>query len=404
MAEEINTPKVEPGSGFGILGEFGAEALVENQQPTEPTQMTEPTETPTEPVQQATTEPAQPEPTDWFDVAKFNERFGTELKTEDEVKSAISSLSENQEFINRRGYFTELEGILQDLSQYAAQQFGGKEGFAKNFVTEQLSQGRSRAVVDKIVNSEIDKLGELEALALRSQYLSPALADKSEKVVKGLLKKYGVDVDDPDFNPDNVEISDPQQLVQFSLDAADAKAYLKNLVDGVKVPEIKDFKSEIEAKVAEKQRVAAEQAAARQKLSDQWGSKAKELADKLKTIEFKRKDKDGNESVKFTYDVPQDFVKSIIPYLANYAVEQGLDLTQENVAKVEAELVQFVKEEHIDELMDMYANHVSSKVTTDVDNKVHNNKPINQTEAPASHVKTYEDEVNEAFLKQLGGK
>lgn len=418
MAEEITNQNPKP-IPIGILGEFGEDALLDTSKvntenieipPVAPTEggqaQPEPQQGQAAPQTSPVEEPPTPatDPADWFDLTRLNERFGTEFKSEDDIKALISSLTDNQELISKRDYYKELEETLQAVVDQASQMYGSKEGFAARYKIEHLSQGKDAGVVSRIVTSDIDKLSELEALALRLQYLSPSLADKPDKVVKGLLKEYGVDIDDPDFNPDNIEISDPQQLVRLAQHGADAKSYLKNLVDGVQVPEIKDFKSEVQAKVAEKQKALAEQEAARQKLADQWTGKVKDITDQLKTIEFKRKDKDGNETVKFTYDVPQDFVKSLIPYLSKYAVDNGYDLTQENVAKVQSELVQFVKEEHIDELMDAYASHVSSKIKDEVDNKVHNNKPINQTEAPADHVKSYEDQVNEQFLRQLGMK
>src|SRR3972149_3522139 len=246
MAEEITNavPQEQKPVSFGILGEFGDDALIQPEpQPTKETTPVEPTQQvviPTEPVKP--TEPVQqPEP-DWFDLTKVNERFGTEFKTEEDIKNAISSLTEHQELINKRDYYGQLEETLQQLVDQANQMYGSKEGFARNYITEHLSKGKNAGVVSHIVNSDIDNLGELEALTLRLQYISPSLSDKPEKVVKGLLKEYGVDIDDPDFNPDNIEITDPQQLVRLAQNGADARAYLKNLVSSVQVPEIKDFK------------------------------------------------------------------------------------------------------------------------------------------------------------------
>lgn len=417
MAEEITnaSPQEQKPVGFGILGEFGEEALI--SQETTPTEEQNVESAPVAdqtaagsapPVEPQPTTPEQEAPApateDWFRIEQINERFGTEFKTEEDIKNAISSLTENQDLIGRRDYYKELEETLQQVIEQANQMYGSKEGFAKKYIAEHLSNDKNAGVVSRIVNADIDNLSELEAMALRLQYISPTLASKPEQAVKGLLKEYGVDVDDPDFDPDNIEILDPQQLVRLAQHGAEARAYLKNLVSSVQVPEIKDFKAEIEAKVAEKQKALADQAAAKQKLAEQWSGKAKEIADRLKSIEFKRKDKDGNENVKFTYDVPQELVKSLVPYLADYAIQNGYDLTQENVAKVESELAQFVKEERMDEIMEAYANHVVAKNTEVLDNKVHNNKPISQTEAPSDHAKSYADQANEAFLKQLGVK
>jgi hypothetical protein len=405
MPEEATNQPISQPLTVGVLDMFGKEALVEGTQIDGVQQETPAQEAPTteSTVQETPVQPATEQTqTDWFQ--EFQKEY-PDIKSKDDIKEYLSSLNEFQEYKGKKGYYTELETTLQQVVDQATQLYGSKENFAKSYISEQLAKdGRDATVVSRIVNSEVGKLSDVEAMVLQLQYMTPMLANKPDIVVKGVLKEYGVDIDAPDFNADNVEITDPQQMVKFAKDAAAAKKYLNDLVSGIQVPEIKDFKAEIQAKVEQNKQAEVQRQEKLKRLSEDWTGKANELVNQLKSIEFKRKDKDGKEDTVFTYDVPQEAIKNLVPFITEYALSNNLDVTQDNVLRVAKELEQFVKEERMEEIMEARVSHALSKYKSELDNKVSNNKPINQTEAPADHAKTYEDEINEQFKRAHGLK
>lgn len=386
-------------SRAGILDEFNVElpkeeAVQEAVQPTE--QSTE------QPTGQPTGE-VTAEPTDWLDLSKLNAEFGTSFQSRDEIKEIVSSLNTYKELAGKKGYYDELEKILPEVIAELDGRTGTPEEFAANYTINQLAQGRDRGIAERIVKSDISKMDAMEAIVLQYQFSTPTLADKHELIVKSVLQDLGIDVEDPDFDPDNVQIKDPSKVVKYARMEADAKEFLRKQVDSVQVPAIKDFKKEIQDKVEARKQAEVESQSARQKRVADWGGKAKELADQITKIDF-TETKDGKEVVDFTYQIPKEFLNEVVPYLVEFAVENGYDINPESVSKVQAEFIQFIKDERQDEIRKAYASEMVSRTKAEMDTKVHNPKPINTQDAPPEHEKDFKQQVNEAFKLQYGLK
>lgn len=388
MADEVNVDL----NRIGILDEFNVQA---------PEAPVETPETPAEPAAEPTVEtPIQEAPQDWFDLSKINERFGTSFQSEDEIKSTISSLSSYQELSQKKGYYEELEKILPEVLAELDGRTGTPEEFALNYTVNQLSQGRDRSVVQRIVGSDIQKMDAIEAIVLQYQFMAPNLSDKHELVVKSVLQDLGVDTEDPEFDANNIQIKD---VVKFARMEADAKKFLKDQVSSVQVPPIKDFKKEIEARAEARKQAEAESQTVRQKRVQDWTGKAKEIASQVTKIDF-METKDGKDVVDFTYQIPKEYLDEVIPYLVEYAVESGYDVNADGVKKVQDEFIQFIKDEKQDEIRRAYGSEIASRIKAEMDAKIHNPKPINTQEAPSSQEKTYQQEANEAFKLQYGLK
>jgi hypothetical protein len=339
------------------------------------------------------TEPIAPQ--DWFDVSKVNERFGTEFKTEDEVKEAIRSLTENQEYLEKKDYYSEIEKVVADMQEQLnpLKMFKTKENYEKVMIASSLSEVMPEPIAQTVVTTDFTKVDNLEAIYLEAIARDPnLLAYTTESdIKKGLLEISGVDVSDPEFDIAKYQEaikSNPRALIDLSAKATQAKNFFKGVLDEARktVPEIKDWKQEIEQRAKERVELT-------QKRTSEWTAKAKELADQFNEFTIIEKDATGKDVVDFTFPVPKEFKDGLANYLLEYAVSNGFDVTPERVAALKTEIQDAFEDKYRDKIRKAYREDGVSKAKEEVDNKVFNNKPISTQEAPPEHAQTYQDEV-----------
>jgi hypothetical protein len=159
---------------------------------------------------------------------------------------------------------------------------------------------------------------------------------------------------------------------------------------------MKDFKQEFEQRVKERTETI-------QKRTNEWTTKAKDLAGQFKEFKIMDKDVQGQDVVDFTFSVPKEFQDQVATYLVDWAVQNGVDLTPETVAKAQAEIQDAFEDRYRAEIRKAYKDEKLAKYKEELDNKVHNNKPINDQEAPVGHGTSYQDELD-AQRKQFGLK
>ena len=349
-----------------------------------------------------------PQEVDWFDITKVNERLGTDFQSEDEIKTYISSLNENKEFLTKKDYYSTLEeeyGKIVDAFN-PVKLFGSKEAYESVMLRTNLAKDNLPTVVDSILSTDVKQLDDLDALYLQVVNRSPDLLRHAtpDKIKQGLLEDLGVDVSDDDFDISNYRDAfknNMKGLIALSTKGSQAKGEFIGLINEAykSIPEVKDFSKEIQVKTQQKLQSQTEQAEKVKKLNEDWNGKVKDLANQFKSIEFKEKASDGKEYVDFTFDVPKEFLDKAKPYLIEYAVKKGFDVSQENTEKLMSELRDVFKEEYQEEIRKAYANDKLSKFKEEMDNRIHNNKPINTQEAPPLQGNTPEDEINAQFRK-----
>ena len=323
-----------------VLGVGAETAPVENAQPVqtaapaanEQTASVEQTVTPTP---EQTTTPAAtveaPQETDWFDVSKFAERFGLKdlglaLESEEDIKSAISSLKEYQE---KKGYIEEMENTFKDIQDNLSPMkvFKTKENYERYMMRSNMLQNAPESIVDAVLSTDLSKVDNLQAMFLEAIYRDPNLlsvAGESD-IKKGILSRIGVDISDPDFDLDKyseIAKTNPRALVDLSMGATQAKNYFNSLIEGAKkdIPEIKDFKQEFEQRAKERTELF-------QKRTNEWTTKAKDIAGQFKEFTIMERDAQGKDVVDFTYKVPKEFQDRVANYLVDYAVQKNLDVT-----------------------------------------------------------------------------
>jgi len=254
-------------------------------------------------------------------------------------------------------------------------------------------------VAAAILTTDLTKADNLQVMFLEAISRDPNLLQYADEatIKKGLLQHIGVDINDPEFDITKYQEAaknNPNAMIGLSMGATQAKNYFKGLLEEARkeIPEIKDFKKEFEQR-------AKERADVLQKRTNDWTSKAKELAGGFKEFQITEKDAQGKDVVDFTFTVPKDFQERLATYLVKWAVETGVDLTPETVAKAQAEIQDAFEDEYRTEIRKAYKDEKLAKYKEELDNKVHNNKPINTQEAPEGHATSYQDELNEQRKK-----
>jgi hypothetical protein len=355
--------------------------------------------TPTnEPTPSPAIESPGPAADDWFKIEKINERFGTNFQSEDEIKQKISSLIENEEYLSKRDYYSELDKFVEEMQKEVSDEslvkrFGSKENYDRAVMHSILSQNIPEAISATILTTDIDKMDDLSALYHEAIAKNPNLLTIADEatIKKGLLKRAGVDISDPDFDLSKYQESaklNPEGIVNLTMSATAAKNYFKGLVDEAKkgIPIQRDFKAEFETRVKERNELI-------QKRTNDWTTKAKDIAGQFTEFKIMEKDAQGKDVVDFTFKVPKEFQDRAANYLRDFAVQSGLDVTPETVVKLQAELQDAFEDEYKSQIRKAYAEEKIAKLKEEFDNKVHNNKPISSQEAPPEHGQSPDEEL-----------
>jgi len=260
------------------------------------------------------------------------------------------------------------------------------------------------SIANTILSSDMTKIDGLQVAFLGAIAQDPSLlVDYDEATIKmGLLQKAGVDISDPEFSLAQYKErlkTNPGAAMTLNGMTVQARQNFQTMIDAAKkdVPVIKDWKQEFTDRAQKRAETSARR-------TSEWDEKAKEIVKEFTKFEFKDKDEKGNEFVDFTFDVSKEFLDRIASDIKTYGVENDYDVTTENVAKLKLEITQAVKEEHFDQMMRAYAKDVASRTKKEMDDKVHNPKPLNTQEAPEGHEKSFEDLVNERKLSEIRGK
>lgn len=383
--------------GVGKPTEVEAQPAPTAEQPVEPVTPQEPPVTPQE-TPPAEAPPAPVADDDWFDISKINSRLEYEFKDENDLKEKIRSLKENEEYLKKKDYYSELDKLVQEYQNQFSDEsltktFGSKENFDRHVILQTLSQSMPPSIAAAVVGTDLSKVDNLHAMYLEAVARDPnllAVADEPT-IKKGLLKRVGVDISDPEFDlakyQDAAKVN-PDAMIGLSMGATNAKSFMKGLMDEAakNIPVQKDFKQEFEQRVSE-------QRATIQKRTDSWATKAKEMAEQFKEFKIMEKDAQGNDVVDFTFAVPKEFSDSLANYVVNYAVQNGMDVTPETVANIQSEIQDAFEDRYKRQILKAYTEEKVAKVKADLDNKIHNNRPISTQEAPEGHVNQYEEEL-----------
>ena len=318
-------------------------------------------------------EPPQAEPpkVDTF-FEEFNKRYGTQYKSDDEVKPVFGlpkkvgeyegklkdyekSVSEYQKKI------TELEE-LQDPLKY----FSSPDAFKAEQLRIKYPKSNPDAL-QKIAMSDVDKMNDLDVLIKDRQLFVPD-APREEVIRKVILKKYGID---PDTDPNEW---DEISVAEMKLDAAAAKEKINGLKSVIEMPQV------LTKEQKEQARIEAQ-------------SKREEAVTPLKDT-FLKFDKFSHKEIEgFDFDVPEEYKKALPNMFQSMFMEAGLEPTQENLNTALELREALLVHQYLPKLREIWIKEGQALATKVVDKELHNDTPPN--------VKTATDDKNVGTLPGL---
>lgn len=329
------------------------------------TGQTQPQAQPEEPPQ------AEPPKVDTF-FEEFNKRYGTQYKSDDEVKPVFGlpkkvgeyegkikdyekSVSEYQKKI------TELEESQDPLKFFQSPQ---------TYVAEQLRIKYPKSnptLLQEIATTDVEKMGDLDVL-IRDRQLFVPEAPREDVIRKITLKKYGID---PDSDPSEW---DELAVGEMKLDAAAARDKINGLKSVIEIPKALTKEQKEQARIE----AQTKRNEAMTPLKDTF----------LKFDKFSPKEIEG-----FEFDVPEEYKKLLPDIFQSMFLDAGLEPTQENFQTAIELREALLVHQYLPKLREIWIKEGQTLATKAIDQELHNDTPPN--------VKTATDDKNVRTLPGL---
>lgn len=237
--------------------------------------------------------------------AFLKEIFGERFKTIDEAKLSIGQLDE-------------LEGLRRTKSDLENQlKVKPKNNFATDEVALYNEFVRETGIKDfgvfqKINAADIANMDPMDALVNRYILKNPNLAGKEPQVRKFFEKEYNVD---PEVvSEDELEIN----KIGMMTDGDQAKTELKAIKEKLKVPEGSSTPDEPKELTPEEKTT----------LQTGWNNVGTKVTEALANLHVPIK---GSTNPLLSYALSEDEIKGARQFITNYALENRMELNQENV-------------------------------------------------------------------------
>lgn len=339
-----------------VRPEENTPVVADNSQATTPTEGVAATSG-TPPVE--ATPPQETKPDEFID--KFNTKFSTQYKSEEEIKSLFSLTGKVSEYEGKLKDFDKFKTDadkykkeLEDTKTNYVSDFLSKPLLKQAFVASQLQEkypDRDKNVLAELAMSDIDKIDDLEIIA-RERKMDGSKS--SVENIKAVIKK-GLGID-PEQKP---EEWDDLTKTELEIKATDARKRIKQLLSGIELPKVVT-KEEREATLA--------------KALDE----KKKQAEPFKEI-FKKFDTYKNGDFEFT--VPDEFKSKTDDLFENMFVKGGLDINEGNLATAELIKKALFVEEYLPKMLEVRDKVTLAKAKEETDKLLHNDQKPNTTTA-----------------------
>lgn len=313
----------------------------------------------------------------WFDDAKpvFAELLEEEPESIDALKTKISTerteLKELREkakqfnpelvtTINDRIKQLELENeeLMKDIdpmSHFTSEQAYRSEQLKRKF------PDKNPHALDLIMNNDIAKLSPVDVIRLNLAFdYGVTNPDQQDKWIE---KKYGVDLSDEEADMD----------IMMQTDAVDIGRRLQ-AVKQTEIPQVKDYKTIKEQKLAE---VTQKQA----KLATDWAPIVDKAVTSLKKLTLSFKDSEGKDDP-FEFAIDET---SLVPYskrVTEILAKGGKELSEENLSSVMNTVKERLVVENLSKIITSYSNKKLAELDEKWAKETNNPRKINQSQRP----------------------
>jgi hypothetical protein len=253
------------------------------------------------------------------------------------------------------------ENIIENL-------YGSKDTFERVQLEKKFAD-KDIDAVRKIYNSDLNTLGDMEAILLADKLKHKNSKLSDDKRITAIRKRMGIDegVDDSEL--------DATQEYEMSFQAAEAREALKG---------IKEFKPE-DPKFDWYEEAKANRASFEEKqkaLSEGWTQAATDVLSAYEGTKAFTKNGDKLEEL-LSYTADDKFKQEILPQAIKDFASQGLDPSKDENREL---LSNYIDQQHklyaFDKIIKKAIDDAKTKTEDDVHKEIHNDKPQNTTEAP----------------------
>lgn len=325
----------------------------------------------------------QPAPTPQFDINNFNSFFETPFKGESEIRDVISNASKYQDIQQRN---VELEAAKKSLEEKNKELQAGADPLSyfsseDAYIAEQIKKRLPEVdpgVMAKLLSQDRSNMADFDLLAydwLRKYPNTKGGLDGARKVV---AKKYGVELDDPAEEWDDVA----QNMMMA--DARDVGREIDRLKGEIPLPRA------LTPEEREAQRVEAVN-----KMRASWAPYTNDIAgfDKL-TVPGD----DG--SVMLEMEIPQAFRESLPEYINGIIEKTGLEPTPESLKEVIDYRNRTFVYEYLPKILEVYGSNIRSEIEKKYNIELNNQTPPNNVQAPPSA----EPQPGASFRQHIAGR
>jgi len=317
-----------------------------------------------------------------FNIEGLNKALSSEFKSVDEVKERLAQLNEIDAL--RRGEedwkvkYKEKDDLLREYSNPLSH-FKDENEYKRQQLLKKHPELNAN-LAGSLFSEDVDKMDNLDAIVLRILLENPGIKGGDKAALDYTYDKFGID---PEVNK-----SEWDSLVNTKIDIEgnQAKSFLKNIRDEIKLPETVDF---------EAQKKAAEEAAEAKikKLGTDWEPFVNRMLDKFEKLSF-TKEKDGKQESYFEYEVNKEYKEGVRKETLEAIVRSGLEVNDENLVS----LVQDFQDQYFldnrNKIIQAYADQEIAKKDEEWRRKTDNPKP--PSEEIASDEKLTDDEKKNA--------
>lgn len=290
----------------------------------------------------------------------FNKRYGTQYKSDDEIRSLFGLPKKVTEYETK---FKDIEKSVADYKKKIEELEGSQDPLKyfsspDAYIAEQLKIKYPKSnpqVLHQIATTDLSKMDDLDVLVRDKQLFVPD-APKESVIRSVILKKYGID-----------PTSDPQEwdeiaVAEMKLDAAAAREKIIGLKSVIEMPKV----------LTKEQREQAERDALTQK--EQAITPLKEQYNKFD--KFTHKKIEG-----FEWDVPSEYKTNLTNMFQSMFIDAGLEPTQENFQTALELRDALLVYEYLPEMREVWLKEGATKERAKLDAELHNTQPPNSTTA-----------------------
>lgn len=313
----------------------------------------------------------------------LKEIFGDRFKTVDDAKNA-----------NISGVFDEVENLRREKAELESKlSVKPKTNFANDevalyneFVRETGIQ--NYGVFHKINSSDLSTMEPMDALVTKYIFDHPEQASKESMIRKHFEKKYNVDPEEVD--EDDLAIN----RIGMEADGVSAKKALLEVKGKIKVPE-----PETETDVAPKELTPEEKAS----LQTGWESVGTNVSKTLAHLQVPIKD---GKNPLLAYEISEAEQKEIKDYISDYAVENRMELNEQNVKIVSTMIYNQLMLNKLPEIVHSVFEKARGMTEEQVHSLYENPSPAKNNDTPpaaaASSMTEREKQEEDIFQAEMG--